>query len=449
MKENQNCSTDRPADAPTSIARGSWTFSLRTLILVVTGLSLLMGLFASVPDLGELYATLLVPPLAGLVVAALWRRWRGRPFTTSDKAVRFALLAILCLLVLGLLACVRLVMESGSLSDSAISICSTMIGPALLWVVIFTIARIRLHDRWKPKGAWVLLVLALLPHLTIGLTWWGGIRQQLAAAAIERSGGSTYKYFFSSEFSGPEGVWFAEGATDDDVARAFVLVDLRRLDLSGTQISDTALANVGRLPQLLGLDLYRTSIGDRGLAQLRACTRLEQLNLFETRVSDAGLTPLRGCKNLQYLNLANTQITGAGLAHLSRMPSNQLLVLNLSGSRISDAGLAHLRGVQRPLLIDLTDTTIGDEGMARLAEVRCPLWLDLTKTRITDAGLAHAKEFFSLNSLCLSDTRIGDAGLAHLGECKALHILDLERTQVTDVGVNRLRQALPDCEINR
>jgi hypothetical protein len=44
-------------------------------------------------------------------------------------------------------------------------------------------------------------------------------------------------------------------------------------------------------------------------------------------------------------------------------------------------------------------------------------------------------------------TEVGDAGLEHLKSLTQLRFLVLSGTKVSDTGVQRLQQALPQCEI--
>ena len=52
-----------------------------------------------------------------------------------------------------------------------------------------------------------------------------------------------------------------------------------------------------------------------------------------------------------------------------------------------------------------------------------------------------------LGLLDLDSTNVTDAGLKHLEGLTGLAELNLYGTQVTDEGVNKLQQALPNCEI--
>ncbi len=91
--------------------------------------------------------------------------------------------------------------------------------------------------------------------------------------------------------------------------------------------------------------------------------------------------------------------------------------------QITDAGLVHL------------------EGLTSLQE------LYLYNTEITGVGLVHLAGLTSLQELCLNYTRVTDTGLVHLEGLTSLQRLNLKNTQITDAGVAKLREALPNCDI--
>ena len=103
---------------------------------------------------------------------------------------------------------------------------------------------------------------------------------------------------------------------DKDLAKlAAVGANLRWLDLGGTAVSDSGLAQLTRMPNLTRLHLERTRITDSGLAHLGALHSLEYLNLYGTEVTDAGLDQLQSIPKLKQLYLWQTKVTpGAGKA---------------------------------------------------------------------------------------------------------------------------------------
>ena len=86
--------------------------------------------------------------------------------------------------------------------------------------------------------------------------------------------------------------------TDDDLGQLALFSGwVDTLDVSGTQITDRALANIADLKYLSYLDLSRTAITDRGLALLPPTDSrwaLVELNLSQTQITNAGLRHLQG-----------------------------------------------------------------------------------------------------------------------------------------------------------
>lgn len=105
----------------------------------------------------------------------------------------------------------------------------------------------------------------------------------------------------------------------------------------------------------------------------------------------------------------------------------------------SDFSIREIRLVGHPTLKDADLANV-----ARLKEIRK---LVLSYSNITDAGLEHLAGLKSLHTLRLSGTKITDAGLKHLEGLTDLRELLLQGTAVTNAGVERLRRALPDCDI--
>jgi Leucine-rich repeat (LRR) protein len=85
--------------------------------------------------------------------------------------------------------------------------------------------------------------------------------------------------------------------------------------------------------------------------------------------------------------------------------------------------------------------------MPQLRRLRKNLWtLDLRGTQVTDAGLVDLARLKNLLWLDLSD-HITDAGLPKLESLANLSHLHLAKSKVTAEGVQKLKKALPKCEI--
>jgi Leucine-rich repeat (LRR) protein len=135
------------------------------------------------------------------------------------------------------------------------------------------------------------------------------------------------------------------------------------------------------------------------------------VDLSGTRVGD--LSPLAGLEELKYIDLYDTPVSDVSpLAGLEKLED-----LFLSNTSVTDVS---------PL-----------EGLKGLG------WLDLAGTPVSDVSPLAGLE--GLTILGLSNTSVTDVsplmGLEHL------KILKLTNTQVSKDDVDRLQQALPDCEI--
>ena len=172
---------------------------------------------------------------------------------------------------------------------------------------------------------------------------------------------------------------------------------------------------------------------------------VKQLTLNATDITDAGLVHLKGLTNLQHLHLQNTQVADAGLVHLKGLTN--LSTLGLEHTKISDAGLVHLKGLTSLKSLLLDKTKITDAGLVHLKELSKLTSLDFQDTKVTDAGLVHLKGLSKLTSLDFQDTKVTDAGLVHLKGLANLQRLNLYGTKVSNSGIEKLKKALPGCNI--
>ncbi len=99
--------------------------------------------------------------------------------------------------------------------------------------------------------------------------------------------------------------------------------------------------------------------------------------------------------------------------------------------------------------VDLSDKPITDDVLVHLEAIGQLRELFLSGTNISDAGLLHLQSLRQLTHLELANTKVTDAGMMHLQGLGKLQYLNLKRTKVTVEGEYKLRQALPECIIER
>jgi len=90
------------------------------------------------------------------------------------------------------------------------------------------------------------------------------------------------------------------------------------LSLGFTTVSDKALDEIAKMPNLVRLDLQRTKVTDAGLKKLAQAKppRLRRLNLYGTNVTDAGLDTLATLPELAEVFVFGTKVTEGGVERL-------------------------------------------------------------------------------------------------------------------------------------
>ncbi|MBX3451063.1 MAG: hypothetical protein KF777_15975 [Planctomycetaceae bacterium] len=163
------------------------------------------------------------------------------------------------------------------------------------------------------------------------------------------------------------------------------------------------------------------------------------------RVNDAALKNLLdGSPSLLFLG--STPITDDGLAALRQDPG--ICVLDLHDTSIGDAGIGHVSTLPSLRALYLGTTNVSDQGLRTLSAMSTLERLSLPDTFVTDDGVALLVKLPHLRSLNLDGTRITDKVIDHLSRIKNLKEVKLSRTEVTAEGAERLRQALPGCQVD-
>jgi len=115
---------------------------------------------------------------------------------------------------------------------------------------------------------------------------------------------------------------------DDSALSAFgnIKNNISHLDLSRTQITDTALKTAGALPNLTWLSARNTRVGDNGLKSLSNLKYLRYLNLSGTKVTDKGTVTLSQMKELDEIYLWASEVSDKGIADLRKsLPDTKIL----------------------------------------------------------------------------------------------------------------------------
>ena len=148
---------------------------------------------------------------------------------------------------------------------------------------------------------------------------------------------------------------------------------------------------------------------------------------------------------------AMTKIRGTGALAMPLAQNTNLVEIdyNLVGVHVDNGQLADLAPIsQQVAVLNLARTKVTDEGLRSIEGLKNLRRLHLEHTKIGDAGLTHLKGLTNLEYLNLYGTQVTDSGLAELEGLKNLKALFLWQTKVTPAGVEKLKKALPKCDIN-
>ncbi|MCF2504777.1 ribonuclease inhibitor [Dyadobacter sp. CY107] len=99
------------------------------------------------------------------------------------------------------------------------------------------------------------------------------------------------------------------------------------LKLGGTAITDAALPQIAKFPNLSKLHLEHTVITDNGIVSLKPLAHLGYINIVDTKVGDKGLKAIAGMKALRSVYVWQSAVTDSAVSQIGRK-NPDLLVMN-------------------------------------------------------------------------------------------------------------------------
>lgn len=224
--------------------------------------------------------------------------------------------------------------------------------------------------------------------------------------------------------------------TDRHLEKFRGLPNLRRLSLAATEAGDLGVRCLEHLPGITELDLTSTLISDAGLQRLKGLRGLRNLRLDQTVIEGPGLEHIRGLQQLEDLSVVGAPVGDIGLPPLAGLKS--LTRLWVAETDITDEGASALADLRALTLLDVAATDLTNKGLVHLKGLTGLRWLSLSYTRFTDEGLVNLEGLTELRQLAMIRTRLGDAGMKSIGKLTKLTDLDLDYTEVTDEGISQI-----------
>ncbi|XP_076026524.1 uncharacterized protein LOC143016205 [Genypterus blacodes] len=193
----------------------------------------------------------------------------------------------------------------------------------------------------------------------------------------------------------------------DHALRIISGLKLTHLTLPGRNtVRDAGMSHLSYLSHLVELDLTDyINITDQGIGELSVMIRLKKLSLSNTQVTDAGLLPLRDLQELQELCLDHTSVTSQGVpALITCLPNLQVLGLASTkvGDRVVSRGLIHCKQLVK---INLSRTRITDNGLKFLKHMHLAQ-VNLDYTGVTQQAVDSLRSFTNIGSVRAANFRL-------------------------------------------
>lgn len=281
--------------------------------------------------------------------------------------------------------------------------------------------------------------------------------------------------------------------TDEALKHLAALPKLVELQLQDTPISDAGVETLAGMKQLTTVDLSTTRVTKAGYEKLRAA--LPKCNIAWADPTRAIVTRLmaRGCGfvlrlpdntesrvskpeelppgpfTVVEINAYHVQMTDTDLLWLEPLAS--LRNVELAGSGITATGFRSLLASKDTLKRFLFQGTCDDDALEVVAQLPRLEHFWLTRVKITETHAKHIASFpqlrileishcdasdeviaplsrsKSITVLSLAGTPISDASIDHLVQMEQLTALNAKETRITKVGYEKLKAALPKCNV--
>lgn len=237
-----------------------------------------------------------------------------------------------------------------------------------------------------------------------------------------------------------------------EISKEAVLLALSRHQSDGIcrlkliDINDFAFEKILNSPWIGNLDLLGSGVNNSRLAELSRLPKLFQITVSHTNLDNTGAKGLSHCQNLADVSAGWSNITADAVDSFSRLP--KLRHLELSGTQL-DSRAMKLLGQKETLeyLRIPSASGITDADFASLENSN--IWrLDIENVAVADEAAAHISKMKKLGYLSIGGTRIGLHGLKKLLTNKSLRTLTyFPSEQMPSAAVKKLARQHRHCRL--
>ncbi len=245
-------------------------------------------------------------------------------------------------------------------------------------------------------------------------------------------------------------VWFSKKA---DVHHLLVkasvhLSELRKpieFSLMGHELRPHTLNKLKSVRNLRYLNLSNTNATDSHLRDLEGISSLWAIDLSDTYITANGLGYLRNCTDLRDLQAYSLDLRGQAFGAISNLKG--LRVLCVCGSLIDANGWNHIASLDSLHELRCSLTLLSDNGLDSISKLRSLETLIAYSNSMSDVGVRKIQNLQSLKFLFLDNNSITDASLGTFEKLSNLKQIGLRKTQVNKEALVGLTRSLPDLYI--
>lgn len=157
--------------------------------------------------------------------------------------------------------------------------------------------------------------------------------------------------------------------TEGNLKTVSGMTGLTDLDLSFSDINDSALEHITKLKNLKHLDLSSTLVRGMTLSKLKALKNLESLDLANTRIHDFAInTIVECCPDLKWLSVTNTLITDNAILKLAKL--KKLRRIKMAKTSISDKNIDKLLALKDLQKLTISRTKVSPGKLKEMRKAR-------------------------------------------------------------------------------
>lgn len=234
-------------------------------------------------------------------------------------------------------------------------------------------------------------------------------------------------------------------------------LSVRSLSFEKCELSNQILSSLQGISSLAHVRFADCKIDDKLLNLLHGSANNVQLQLKNCDVTEAGILAFRIANpnwEVQCVDAADAKIASQSENRLNIFPRlsevSEVTKLTFGGNLVTDATLIALAEAAKLQNLTITHTapgSISTRGFEALQGLKTLNILALSFTHISDVEVVAIAKITSLEGLSLRGCPVTDASVEELAKLKTLKRLIVVETAISESGLERLRLALPGCEI--